>query len=122
MRINLDYQRKPEAAAEVPNQALTADYIDFAASNVHKDGLEGQQLRTFARLQRKLDAAVEAKQDEIELAEDEKDFLRKTFDKVKVPANLAKFFVVLEDEIEEATSKKKQQANVAPMERPRKRE
>lgn len=59
--------------------------------------------RIFARVQRKLDDAIESKSDEIELEKAEQDLLKKSFNECKVPAGIAKFFVVLEEEIERAT-------------------
>jgi hypothetical protein len=68
--------------------------------DTHAQGIEGQQRRVFARIQRKLDEAIENKTSEIELEEAEKDLLRKSFRDCKVPAQIAKLFVVLEDEVD----------------------
>lgn len=84
---------------------LTADYINHAVSNAHQQGLEGQQRRIYGRIQRKLDEAIETDAEEIALEQAESDFLRKAFEACKVPSVIAKYFVVLEDAIEEATKR-----------------
>lgn len=103
LKINLDYKRSATAEPNVSNSELTSNYIEAAVAGTHPQGLEGQMRRTFARIQRKLDEAIEAKKDEIELEKAEQDLLRKSFNECKVPAGFAKYFTVLEDEIERAT-------------------
>jgi hypothetical protein len=102
MNINLNYKRTEQQKNEdkMSDSELTAHYLDLAASTAYREGLGGQQLRIFGRIQRKVDAAIEQGEDEVTLEEAEKDFLRKTFEKCKVPAAISKFFMVLEDEVE----------------------
>lgn len=113
LRVNLDYQLPPVAPATNGNEPekrtegveLTANYIEHAVTSSHQQGLEGQQRRIWSRIQRKLDTAVEEKSEQIELELAESDFLRKAFENCKVPVPIAKYFVILEDAIEEATKR-----------------
>jgi hypothetical protein len=107
MNLNLSYNL-PKEAKESPID-LSAYYIRMAVEQKHQQdprtgqgGIKGQLLRTYGRLQRKLDEAVENKKGNIELADDEKDLLKKSFDDVSVPPQFSKYFMVLEDEVLEA--------------------
>lgn len=103
MKISLNYNQ-PEGSKNT-NSELTSDYINFAINSVHKDGVEGQLKRVVGRIQRKLDQAIEDKEDEVQLEEAEKDLIQKCFEKVKVPPQLIKYWIVLEDEIEKLGKK-----------------
>lgn len=107
LTIALDYQRPPSNNGDTPisDAALTADYITYAVNNSHPQGLEGQMRRIFGRIQRKLDAAIDGGAEDIELEQAEKDFLRTSFRDCKVPAQIAKHFIVLEDELDRVTAK-----------------
>lgn len=107
LRVLLDYNAPESQNGDdaVRGAALTADYINHAVTNAHQQGLEGQQRRIYSRIQRKLDGAIENSDEDIELEQAECDFLRKAFEACKVPAVIAKYFVVLEDAIEEATKR-----------------
>ena len=102
MRINLEYNQPApkEGETQLSNQELSEHYISLAVTNVHKEGLEGQERRIYGRIQRKLTDAIEGKVDTIELEEAEKDMLKKSFRTAKFPAFLSKYIVILEDEIE----------------------
>lgn len=102
MRINLEYKQPPakEGEKQLTNQELSEHYISLALADVHKDGLESQQRRIYGRIQRKLTEAIEKSEDDIELEEAEKDMLKKAFRTAKFPPFLAKYVVILEDEIE----------------------
>ncbi len=103
LRINLDYKQPQNGEGGLSNIQLTENYILHAVNGTHPQGLEGQMRRTFARIQRKIDEAIEANQDEIELEKAEQDLLRKSFNECKVPAQIVKYFTVLEEEVERAT-------------------
>lgn len=104
LNINLDYKTPASnGQAQLSNRELTANYIDAAVGSSHSQGLEGQMRRIFGRVQRKIDEAIESGKDEIELEKAEQDFLRKSFSECKIPAQLVKYFVVLEEEVERAT-------------------
>lgn len=105
LKINLDYKQLPPVAGEIQksNVELTDLYILHAVNATHPQGLEGQMRRAFARIQRKLDDAIESGTNGIELEKAEQDLLRKSFSECKVPAGIAKYFVILEDEVERAT-------------------
>lgn len=98
MKINLEYGAVG-GEPELSNSELTLNYVGFAVSQTYKDGLDGQLRRIWGRIQRKFDEAIEAKTDVIELEEAEKDFILKSFKDVKFPSGLAKFIVILEEEI-----------------------
>lgn len=97
MRINLEYNQPKETT--LSNAELTFDYITHAINKRHEKGLNSSQRRLWGRIQRKFDDAIEQKFDEVELEEAEIDFIKEAFRDVVFPASLAKFVVVLEDEI-----------------------
>lgn len=105
LKINLDYHipTSKDGTPQLSNRELTADYIEAAVSSTHPQGLEGQMRRTYGWVQRKLDDAINAGKDEIELEKAEQDLLRKSFSECKIPSRFAKYFVILEEEIERAT-------------------
>lgn len=107
LKVLLDYKAPESQNGDSPirGTALTADYINHAVSSAHPQGLEGQQRRIYSRIQRKLDQAIDDGSEDIELEQAESDLLRKAFEACKVPAAIAKYFVVLEDAIEEATKR-----------------
>lgn len=100
LKLNLDY--KMPAASTQSSSEVTANYIDAAVASSHRDGLEGQMRRVFARLQRKIDTAIETGVYEVELEAAERDLLRKSFNNCTISAALAKYFVILDSEVEKA--------------------
>ncbi len=126
LKINLPYERTREKEAydkqpEVfPGGAKKSDWLSSAeltenyislAMQLHPDykqGLRGQLRRVYGRIQRKLDAAIRDGKDSIEIKEDEQRFFKKLFDeeKLEVPPQISHLWVVLEDEVERATSRK----------------
>ncbi len=99
--INLDYKRKAEAIKDMPNSALTADYIGYASNAKYPNGLDGKVRRIYGRIQCKLDDALDKKADSIELEAAEVDFLKSIFkEDTKFPTNLSQYVVVLEDAID----------------------
>jgi len=108
MNINLPYNlpRPEDKNAKVrSNPENTLEFIEAAANSVFEKGFDtGSQRRTFGRLQRKIDAAIEKEEDEIELAADEKDLLKEIFFKRNPQffPNWSKYVVILEEEIERA--------------------
>lgn len=97
MNINIDYGRKEEDVIAVPNAELTQDYIAYAVSTAHKEGLEGQQRRIWGRIQRKFDTAIITKAYDVELEQAELDFIRSSFKEAKFTPALAKYVVILEE-------------------------
>lgn len=95
--LNLDYGRKPKEVEELANRNLTEDYISFGVRQIYKDGLDNQFRRTWGRIQRKLDAALEAKKNFIELEHAELDFIKRGIKDAKYPPDLSKYIIVLED-------------------------
>lgn len=108
LKIDIDYKLPPRKENEqdrTEGAELTANYIEAAVTSSHPQGLEGQQRRIWGRIQRKIDSGIENKSESIELEQAESDFLRKAFENCKVPVAIAKYFVVLEDLIEEVTKR-----------------
>lgn len=121
LKINIDYQRKeppvkkpvklgtgeeidnePEPQEEWTNQLMTQMYINYAVNKIYPNGLKGgSNRRMLGRIQRKLEEAVEAKGEDIELNEYEIKFLKDVFNKeeLEFPTYDAKFVTLLEDEI-----------------------
>lgn len=101
MKINLDYRRSAEDAERTSNQELTRDYLEYAIMKKFPE-MQGQKLRIYGRIQRKLDDAVENKTDDIEFEEAEKDMIRDAFKEPNFPAKLSKFVTILWDEVDTA--------------------
>lgn len=100
MKLNINYKRTPQQVKELPDVALTANYIGFAVTRSHPEGMKGQLLRIWGRLNRKLDEAVKNKVNNITIEEAEKDLLRKSFSEASFPPDLAKYVIILQDEID----------------------
>lgn len=98
MNINLNYRE--ETKNQPTNSELTLDYILYAVSQKYADGLEGQLRRICGRIQRKLDEAIEKKKNSVEFETAEIEFIKKAFNEAKFPPHLAKFVIMLEDEID----------------------
>lgn len=100
LKVNLDFKRTEDQIKKSTNQEIVADYITYAVKSAYKEGLDNQWRRTWARIQRKLDDAVEKKQDKVEFENGEMDFIKRSFKDVKFPIDLAKYVVILEDELD----------------------
>lgn len=99
-KIDLDYGRKEIKPEELSNQDLTAYYISTAVQMAYKDnGLSNSQTRAYARVQRKLDEGIENKAEEIDIAEGDLEFIADAFQKAHCPPEIAKFYVIAEDEV-----------------------
>ncbi len=108
LKIDIDYKLPPKKEGETDRTEgaqLTENYLESAVTSAHPQGLEGQQRRIWGRIQRKIDEAIEKETGEIVLEREEWSFLRKAFESCKAPAAIAKYFVILEDMIEEAEKK-----------------
>lgn len=113
-QINLDYRvPKPKTDAEKEafksNSELTENYLAYAARKKYPDGMpSGVKLRSFARVQRKIDDAIEEGKDYISLENAEFDVIKEIFkDELAFPADIARFIVVLLDEIDSMTAAEK---------------
>lgn len=100
MNININYDRKSSEDKEVSNQELTYGYVTYATNTKYKDGLEGQKRRIWGRIQRKFDEAVDKDKSSLELETAEIDFIKDVFKDAKFPPQIAKFVVLLEDEVD----------------------
>jgi hypothetical protein len=100
MKINIDYKRDKNSQDKATNQELTADYINFAVRSFYKEGLDSQWRRTFARIQRKLDEAIDTKADEVDFEQAELDFIQRAVKEAKYPPELSKYVVIFEDELD----------------------
>lgn len=108
IKLDVAYDLKYPEGAEKPaniNKAyaeLSRDYIEYAVSAHYKDGLTSQWRKTYAQIQNKIAEAINSEKDfTIELSDVELSFIRMSFDskETKFVASLAKYVVVLEDEI-----------------------
>lgn len=99
LQLEIDYGRPKEMVEQTNNLALTQNYIEFAVNQKFPQ-LKGQLLRVYSRIQRKLEAAVEAKQPDLELEAAEVDFIKDAFKDVAFSSGLAKFAVRLIDVID----------------------
>jgi hypothetical protein len=101
MLINIDYKFKKVEGQEIfSNSDVTLDLITFSVNQKYKDGLEGQLRRTWNRIVKKFDEAIDSKKDSIELEQAEIDFIKKTFNEAKFPVVNTKPVCILEEEIE----------------------
>lgn len=111
LNINLKYNRSSkemEKDSALTDSQLTQDYINFAANAKYKNGLDdATKRRIYARIQRKLDDAIEAGEGTITLEKAESDFLKDCMKEPPFPAALSKYVVVLEDEFERMISESK---------------
>lgn len=99
--LNQDYKRPEGISKELSNSEVTVNYIEFAVNQIYNTGLQGSQRRIFARIQRKMDEAIDKKEEVIDLEQAEFDFIYDIFknDKLVYGSSLAKYVVVLEDYI-----------------------
>jgi len=98
MNLNLNYPQREDSNI-LPNPELTLDYINYAVKNSNPDGLSSDFRKIFSRIQNKISVAIDNNESEVNLEEAEKDLLKKSFEKAKFPAELSKFVVLLEEEI-----------------------
>lgn len=105
LNLNIDYKRTKEDVAQISNIELTISYLHFAVNSFYKE-MQGQMLRTWGRLQRKLDDASEKKSKSIDIEDAEYDLVNKASNEAKFPANLSKFIVVLQENLFEDVKKK----------------
>lgn len=102
--IDIDYRRKSEAVQEISNSELTLDYFEYAVGKKYPQGasMSGTKRRTFARISRKMEDAIEDGLTHIELNDAERDFLKTVFkEELEVDPRLAKYFVELETVVED---------------------
>jgi len=99
LNLNIDYQRPQESIDKISNSALTCDYLDNVIVTKYPE-LQGQKLRAFARIQRKLDAALEGKLETIDFEDGDFDLIKEAFKDLRFNARLAKYVVYLMDEID----------------------
>jgi len=106
LNLNIDYkfpveEKSTKKDIENANAELTRDYIAFAITSSYAKGLSSQFRRLYVKIQSKIDTALNTKDYVIELEDGEFNFIKEAFssDDCKVNATIAKYFVVLEDEI-----------------------
>ena len=102
MKINfglgLSEKENPEKQSE---QEITYNWVLYAVGKKHAQGLKGQLLRVFGRLQCKFEEAIDNKSDEIELEEVEKDLIKKSFcDETEFPPYASKIISVIMQEVD----------------------
>lgn len=102
LTVDLDYhQGRPIDEGEKSNQWLTNYYIGYAVDAKYKDGMRPRDRRMYARLQDKLDDAIKHNVKTIEIERAELELVKDAFKDCKFPAQLSRFVVVLEDELDE---------------------
>ncbi len=99
LNLDIDYQRPQKLVDEQSNIMVTSNYIQVTINN-HFGNLEGQKLRIYGRLQRKLDVALDTKEPVIDLEEAEVDLIKEAFKEPLFEARAAKWFIVLLDIIQ----------------------
>lgn len=108
MKINIDYKIKRTEGDKSPsNSELTLDYIAYAVTKAYPEGLESQSRRIWARLQAKIEEAIDTKVDDIVIEAAEKDFVLGAFEKCKYPPHICKYASILEKELEKLKEEKK---------------
>ena len=107
--LNIDYKLIYPATMEKPSDEeqakahaeLTRDYIEFAITYSHKEGLNSQYRRIYAGLRSKIDTALEDKTYSIEITDSEIKFIKDALldENTKFNATIAKYVISLEDAI-----------------------
>jgi len=100
LQLEIDYGRKEAQIKAMSNVAVSQDYINFAVKQKYPQ-MDGQKLRMYGRLQRKLDRAVDENLPSVELEQAEVDLIKLAFRDVKFDASLAKYVVHMMDVIED---------------------
>lgn len=108
--INIDYKLRENDrkdaegnAVEVNNREITFNYISYAVNKKYDKGLEGQLRRLWGRIQRKFDAAIDDKKNEVELETSELDFITKAINECNFLPAMSRYIEHLEDEIEKVS-------------------
>lgn len=101
-KLNLDYKIKLNEE-ELKNKDevyanITASYLASCVTSKYEKGLEGQKRRTWGRIQRKIDEAIETKTYTLTLESAEQDFIEECFKDAKFPVHLAKHTLTFEDD------------------------
>lgn len=101
--IDVDFgvseKERAQADKKPSNAEMVEDYINYAVTSTHPQGMDGQKRRIFGRIQRKLSDAISLKNTVLELVPAEVDLLKEAFAKAKFPAGFSKFVIILEDAI-----------------------
>lgn len=104
LKLDFDFRLSEKQNPEkIEPQQIVYNWITYAIGQKHKEGLQGGMLRTWGRLQRKFDKAVEDKDTSVELESAELDLIRKAFndgEKVKFPIDAARVVMVIQEEID----------------------
>lgn len=92
-------QPKGADGKEVEDRQITFNYLSIAINNKYPQGLPKEQRRTWARVQTKMEAAVDESVDFVLLETDEKDLIQETFKEAIFEANSSRLVTILEKEI-----------------------
>ncbi len=103
LKINLPYGLKNEEKS----QQSTYNIILQGVSSKYPNGLDGEYRRSFARVQRKLDEAIDNNLDEINLEEAEFNLIKNSIQDGKFSAVISKYVSILEEEVERASKEVK---------------
>lgn len=103
MKLSVEYvQPKPADGSQVEsNIEITCNLITHAILKQHPEGLDGNGpvRRMFGRLQRKMDAALDAKENVLDLEQGEIDMIAKALTESKFPTGWSRLVMQLEDAV-----------------------
>lgn len=104
MQLSVDYKKIGPEKEKESNMQTTANIISYAIQTMYKDGLDGNGglRRTYGRIQRKLDQALQDESNVIDLETAEIEMIKKSIQTVTLPTQWSKFVIFLEDGIDNA--------------------
>lgn len=101
MKLSVEYKQPKPADGSEPesNIEITTNLIVYAVGKQYPEGLDGNGpvRRMYGRLQRKMDAALEAKENALDLEQGEIDMITKALSEAKFPASWSRLVMQLED-------------------------
>lgn len=108
LKVNIPYNIKN---SKEKSQETTYNLILNGVSSKYPQGIDGAYRKTWARLQRKLDEAVENNANSIEIETDEKDLIKNVLNDGKFSAIICQYVSILEDEFEKCVEENKNKKN-----------
>ena len=98
---NVEFQEQPEDV-DFEYANLTAQYMEYAVTSRHKEGLDSQFRRLYSSIQKKIQMAMNTKTYVVSFTEGEFNFIKEAFanEKTKFVPQVAKYVVELEDALD----------------------
>jgi hypothetical protein len=81
-------------------QETTLNFLMLSINSKYPQGIDGGYKRIFARIQNKLDEAIDKDLKNIDIEQAELDLIKNAVKEAKVPVHFVSNFVLLEDEVE----------------------